>query len=529
MRNKQIEFYKNLLNEDEVLLLKSSDSFFKNHYISSPLNILTNFSGSEGEAIINKEGKITIFVDTRYHLLVDKQVFCDIEVYKMPLGETFFEAFKKHYKKGTTLFVEENILLNEYLKLNQYFNLKTYKLNDEFLLNSDYDKTKPVFEIKEESFEDKIKKLKNSFKDEKVLVFNLDEISYLTNLRSFQTNFSSNVRSIFYLDFKTLNYVLFIDDKTPLMQGLEVKKLDEFNKFISSIEDKIYIKSSDISLKNFLAIKNPSELKNDALTLSASIKPISVIEDMKSASNKLDCAIYNFQKQIKEGLSEEDLVEIFEKELLKSGLKAPSFKTILALDENSASIHYSSYDKNKLLKKESLILLDCGGYSSLGFATDITRTLYFGDKPKDIYKKIYTNVLRAFILCFLSLEKEAQKVDELARNFLEAFNKEGFYFNHGLGHGIGTSCHQNPSRLSMNSSDIIKPYQTHSIEPGLYGKSNEDEFGVRIENCVYFDSNYKRFSLSKYPFEEKLIDYSILNSDEKEFVENWNRKFYENI
>ena len=63
-RKKQIKFYTDLLNENEILLLKSQDLYFKNHYSSSPLTALTGFLGSEGEAIIDKDGKIKIFVDT---------------------------------------------------------------------------------------------------------------------------------------------------------------------------------------------------------------------------------------------------------------------------------------------------------------------------------------------------------------------------------------------------------------------------------------------------------------------------------
>ena len=143
-------------------------------------------------------------------------------------------------------------------------------------------------------------------------------------------------------------------------------------------------------------------------------------------------------------------------------------------------------------------------------------------------KRIYTAVLRAFIACFNSKQTSAKKVDLTAREMLKEFEKQGFYFNHGLGHGIGTSCHQNPPRLSNTSKDIIKPYQTHSIEPGLYGKyvkNSKIEFGVRIENCVYCDINYNRFSLSKFPFEEILIDYDILQVHEKEFIRKWQADF----
>ena len=68
-----------------------------------------------------------------------------------------------------------------------------------------------------------------------------------------------------------------------------------------------------------------------------------------------------------------------------------------------------------------------------------------------------------------------------------------------------------------------KPYQVHSIEPGLYGKSVSQgvEFGVRIENCVYSDLHFNKISLSKFPFEEVLIDYSLLTIKEIEIVKKW--------
>ena len=54
----EIQYYTNILKENEILLLKSKDEFFKTHYQGSPLNILTNFSGSSAEAILDKNGEI---------------------------------------------------------------------------------------------------------------------------------------------------------------------------------------------------------------------------------------------------------------------------------------------------------------------------------------------------------------------------------------------------------------------------------------------------------------------------------------
>ena len=535
MKTKQLKFYLSLLKDDELLLLKSEDSYFKSHYYQSPLNILTGFSGTEGDAIVDKNGKITLFVDTRYHILAEKQVFSNIEIYKRAFNESFYEALEKKYKKSTVLYVENNITLKKYLELDKHFDLRTYELKKSYLKNGDLNHKKPIFlvdkTIEKNDFKYKIEKLKrHNPKIKRMVVFNLDNISYLTNLRSFQMKFSSNFPSYLYLDFKNSNYILFVE-KIPQnieIEDLEFRKIGEFENFIKVIDDDIYINNSEITLKNYLLIRNPKNIKSNFLNLLSSIKPKSVIEDVKDISKRVDSAIFNFKNKIKEGMSEFELVELFENELTLAGSIAPSFKTILALDENSASIHYSSYDKNKFLKQESLFLLDCGGYSKSGYASDITRTFYFGKNPKPIYRQIYTAVLKAFISCFNSKQTCARDIDLIAREALKKYEKEGFYFNHGLGHGIGTSCHQNPPRLSNMTKDIIKPYQTHSIEPGLYGKYTKNkkiEFGVRIENCVYCDINYRRFSLSKFPFEEILIDYDMLNNSEKDFVGKWQADF----
>ena len=536
LRCEQIKFYTDLLDENSVLLLKSTDEFYKCHYTGSPLNVLTGFSGTAGEAVIDSKGNITLFVDTRYHILADKQAYKDVKIVKMPLSETFFDSFKKNYKKGTKFFVYDDILLSDYLNYDSYFDLRKYKLNKNFTKNLDTDESKPLFEvsgsIEKNNFINKIDKYKKTNpKVERLLIFNPDIISYFTNLRSFKCLYSSNFKSVLYLDFNMQNHILFVENvneiKNIKIDKLKIMPLAEYYDFINNIDSDIYINYKDITLDKFLSIKKPKQVKNDNLPLIVSIKPMSVIEHLKDSFSKLDNAIYNFKSKIKTGLSEWDLAQIFDKELKSAGAIAPSFKTLLAIDENSASIHYSSYDKNKILKDESILLLDCGGYYEAGYATDITRTFYFGNNPKPIHKKIYTTVLKAFLTCYLSKNTNAKELDSMARKILSPFYDDGFNFNHGLGHGIGTSVHQNPPVLSNVSTDIIKPYQVHSIEPGLYGKSVSQnvEFGIRIENCVYSDIEYNKISLSKFPFEEVLIDYSMLNINEMETVKAWQKEF----
>ena len=135
MKKSQFKYYTNILKEGEYLLLKSKDSYFKSHYKGSLLNDFTNFSGTAGEAVLSKNGKIKIFVDTRYHILVEKQVYKNIEIVKVPLNETFFDAFKKEFPKKAVFYLPYDIDLSEYMKYDSYFDLRTYKPCEEHIKN----------------------------------------------------------------------------------------------------------------------------------------------------------------------------------------------------------------------------------------------------------------------------------------------------------------------------------------------------------------------------------------------------------
>ena len=56
-----------------------------------------------------------------------------------------------------------------------------------------------------------------------------------------------------------------------------------------------------------------------------------------------------------------------------------------------------------------------------------------------------------------------------------------------------------------------------TIEPGLY---NEKHFGVRLENSCFI-KNGKINSFVHVPYERKLIDYELLNEQEKIWLEEF--------
>ena len=58
---------------------------------------------------------------------------------------------------------------------------------------------------------------------------------------------------------------------------------------------------------------------------------------------------------------------------------------------------------------------------------------------------------------------------------------------------------------------------TFTIEPGLY---NPEYFGIRLENSCYRE-NDKTISFVKMGYEGKLIDYNLLNNQEKEWLKEF--------
>ena len=68
-----------------------------------------------------------------------------------------------------------------------------------------------------------------------------------------------------------------------------------------------------------------------------------------------------------------------------------------------------------------------------------------------------------------------------------------------------------------------------SNEPGYYEKNN---FGIRIENLIYVRKNKKKIffeNLTMAPIDKDLIQASILNKKEKEWINNYHKKVFDNL
>ena len=333
-------------------------------------------------------------------------------------------------------------------------------------------------------------------------------------MRNFSQNYSSKIKAkaIIFKD----NSILFTEDK-----------LRELEEFLVNINKKVYVDENTINGFDYnLLGENAISIGTNPVKTMKSQKNDVEINHLKSAFEKTDKAVKAIREYIynNENISEFDIANQLEQEFKKQGALGLSFKSIVAKDKNSALAHYSKSSKDEIIKDGSLVLIDCGAYFEGGLATDITRVFVKGT-PTELQKKIYTTVLKAFLLGFNYAKKHIQRpligfeIDKEVHKFFNSQDLDGFVFNHGLGHGIGINVHEYPPNLSTNeiAKTPILDGMVFSIEPGLY---KNGFFGVRLENSCYFKDN-DIHSFVNMNYERKLINFEMLTDEELEELANF--------
>lgn len=500
-------------NKIDYLLVNSTNEFLVEYpeLSENARYQLTNFSGSTGDAIISQKD-IFLFVDGRYHEQADKEVDKKLtKVVKLEIGASFASEMASKLAPNKTFAIVSKKVSQGRLEVLQT-ELKKKNITVKLL---DFD---PVLEKKEEkikkkeekidisitgmSSEEKIKQIKSKLKQgEAILVSNLEEISYLFNVRDFSQNYSSTVKR-----------------KPELVANT--------NNIKTVYIDKLYITAYDYA--NLGAKAKP--LKENYIKEMKSIKTKQEIEHFKTCFERADKALLATRKFIEdnENISEFNIAKNLEENFYKFGAKSLSFKSIVAKDKNAALAHYSQNSKDEILKDGSLILIDCGAYYEGGYSTDTTRVFVKGT-PSNLQKTVYTVVLKGFLAAFrkkITEKTTGYAIDKVARKMLAELAPAGFSFSHSLGHGIGISVHEAPPSLSPSvlAKTPLKPNMCFTIEPGLY---NAAKFGVRLENSCYLKKEKDKFVIKSFCdmcFEKKLIDFSMLSTTEKKQLKDFKVK-----
>lgn len=477
---------------------------------------LTKFSGSTGEALVTP-GTIYLFVDGRYHIQAEQEVDHEnITVVKLQTGQKYIDELLNKIPEHETLgLFAKKISQSKFENLSSKRSVRLFDIDP---LDSSKDILSDeniLLDIKYTglSSEEKISKISHNLSENQAIyITDLDEVSYLFNMRNFSQIYSAKIRG----------RAVILKNNAILFTGEKLKNLHEI---LKTLQKDVFIDKLSINAFEYKLLGDRAkELQTNPVKSMKAQKNDIELEHLKDAFARTDRAVSAIRNYIEtcDNISEFDIAVQLAKEYKKHGALGLSFSSIVAKDKNSALAHYSKSSKDEVITDGSLVLIDCGGYFEGGLATDITRVFVKGE-PSELHKKIYTTVLKAFLLAY-NYENPlcGFDIDAAVREFFNSQDLDGFVFNHGLGHGIGINVHEFPPNLSSHemAKTPLKDGMCFSIEPGLY---KEGFFGVRLENSCYFKDG-KIHSFVHMNFEQKLIDYTMLSEQEREWLKEFEVK-----
>ncbi len=261
--------------------------------------------------------------------------------------------------------------------------------------------------------------------------------------------------------------------------------LDGVFEYIKSIEAKeLLIDFSTTTVREFNDYKKYAiDLKDSSEYFEKvrSIKTPSEIEKISVACKIAQTAYHNAIEKVYNGITELQLKNLIEGEIIEQGAQGASFDIIVAFGKNSAVPHHETGETK--LQVGMPILIDMGAICD-GYMSDITRMAYFGTPSErflDAYEAVYSANLKAEQEIYAGME--AVVADGVAREYLKNIGY-GEYFTHSLGHGVGMQIHEYPT-LSPKSVTKLENGMVFTIEPGVYF---DGEFGIRIEDTVLMEN-----------------------------------------
>ena len=540
-------------NKLDGYLIPKNDEFF-GEYTSDHndrLKYITNFSGSYGFSLITKRNSY-LFVDGRYTLQAERQSGKAFKVFTFPkkMPFEFIKSKKLSIGFDPKLFTSRtlNIFFGKNnckfipLKKNlidQIWKRKVIKKNNKFY-------SLPINSVGD-GYLSKINKVASFIKKKGAdfqFITSSENNAWLLNIRGQDTKFAPIPNCLILID-KSKNIKIFCDLKKISVTLKKKFKRAEFisiklaSSYLGSIKNKKFIfdeNTCSIYFENIILNNNKIVKAKDHIYFLKAVKNKKEIENMKIAHIHDGVALTKYLFWIKKNFNKKKITEItaskklyqFRKKNFR--FKALSFPTISGTGPNGAIIHYKATKKtNRKLKKGDIYLVDSGGQYEFG-TTDVTRTISLRNSNKRV-RNIFTRVLKGHIAVAdfkLKENTSGSNIDNKARQFLRQI---GLDYAHGTGHGVGyfLNVHEGPQAISKNNKVKLQEGMIVSNEPGYYEKNR---FGIRIENLIYVKKSKKRKyfeNLTMAPIDKDLIDEKILNKNEKEWLNNYHKKVFNNL
>ena len=192
-----------------------------------------------------------------------------------------------------------------------------------------------------------------------------------------------------------------------------------------------------------------------------------------------DAAFNHAAERLEPGMTEKQVAWLILEYAIQHGAEDLSFASIVAAGAHGSLPHWRASDSP--LEAETGVVIDMGVMVD-GYCSDLTRTVWLGDRPSDEFKRIYDIVLTAQETAEERIE--AGMLGKIGHEIAHEVIRQAGYgeaFGHGLGHGVGLDIHEDP-RLAPSGEIPLADGHVVTVEPGIYLPGWG---GVRIEDqCV---------------------------------------------
>ena len=528
-------------------IIPKNDDFFTEYSKLNRLEVISNFSGSAGLAIILKN-KNYLFTDGRYTIQSKIESGKNFKIYG------FEKLINCSLFKNLTLGIDPKLFTNTQIKnyFLKYNKIKSIEKNliDEIKKQKKHSST-PFFSLDKnivgESINSKLNKITKYLKKNKsdyIFITAPENVAWTLNIRggdgpnspipNSRLIVSKSKKILLISNFKKCKQLL----KNKVIKKDEFLDVNNLPGKILHLKGKNFIidnKSCSIFYENLIKSKFKIVKTEDPIYLFKAIKNKTEIKNTIKAHIADGVALTKFLYWIKninkKKITEVDVAKKLENfRKLNKNFLYPSFDTIAGSGKNGAIVHYHAKKENcRTINRNDILLCDSGGQYKYG-TTDVTRTICFSKQRQNI-KNIFTKVLKGHIAVAttdINKDDTGIKIDKRARKFLKKSNLD---YAHGTGHGVGffLNVHEGPQSITKINTVKIREGMILSNEPGYY-KTNE--YGIRIENLVYVKKIKKHLlfkNLTMAPIEKDLINHNLLTLDEKNYLFKYHLEVYSKI
>lgn len=528
---------------------------------------VSGFTGSAGTLLVGIEESY-LWTDGRYFIQAEKELNgSGIKLMKMniPGYPSLIEWIKNNVKEGKTLaFDGSTISANEYKNYKELaekngFNIKMEKDLLNLIWNNRPELSKEKIFIHDakycgKSTSEKLEEVRSemtTLEGENYVVTSLDDIAWLFNIRG--NDIAYNPVALAYALISDKEAVLYIneekvtnDDKRTLeAQGVTLKPYNDIYEDIKNVTASIIIDGAKVNGKLYSLISEDVKIIEN-LNITTSLKAVKnevEIKNMEVSQVRDGVAMVKFIKWLKENVGKINMTEISASDKLEEirakgeNFKGLSFNTIAGYKDHAAMMHYSATEESQYeLNSEGMLLIDSGA-QYLDGTTDITRTFILGPITEE-EKRDFTLVLKSHIALATTIFLKGTNgcnLDAIARRPLW---KYGMDYKCGTGHGVGffLNVHEGPQGIRPFGNTIaLEPGMILTNEPGVY---KENKHGIRTENTLLVTKAFKNDEMGEFykfdtisycPIDLEGVDVSLLDEEEREWLNNYHRTVYEKL